>query len=53
MYIIACDQFYQAFPMLVRQETNAGVRWPGYEARSEVYTLIPRLSLIGEESEGN
>jgi len=28
-------QFYQAFPMLVLQATNAGVRRPGYEARRE------------------
>ena len=31
-YIIARDQFYQAFPILVLQATNAGVRRPGYEA---------------------
>ena len=31
-YIIALDQFYQAFPKLIPQATNAGVRRPGYEA---------------------
>jgi len=29
--VIACDQFYQAFPALVLQVTNAGVRRSGYE----------------------
>jgi len=32
-YIIACDQIYQAFPVLVLQVTNAGVRRPGYKAK--------------------
>ena len=31
-YVIARDQFYQAFPTLVLQATNAGVRRPGHEA---------------------
>jgi len=30
-------QFYQAFPMLVLQATNAGVRIPGYEATQLTY----------------
>jgi len=29
MYVIAHNQSYQAFPMLVQQATNAGVRRPG------------------------
>jgi len=31
-YVIAHDQFYQAFPALVLQATNAEVRRPGYNA---------------------
>ena len=30
-------QFYQAFPALVLQATNAGVRRPGYEATTYLY----------------
>ena len=47
-YIIAHDQ---CSPALVLQVTNAGVRWPGYEARSEAnrphnMTLYPHLKLL-------
>jgi len=31
-YVIHMTQFYQAFPVLLLQVTNAGVRRPGYEA---------------------
>ena len=32
-YVIAVSRFYKAFPMLVCQATNAGVRRPGYKAK--------------------
>jgi len=31
-YVTACDQYYQAFPKVASQVTNAGVTRPGYEA---------------------
>ena len=40
-YVIAHDQFCQAFPTLVLQTTNSGVRRPGYETNHEVVTAVP------------
>ena len=45
-YIIAHDQFYQAFPILVLQTTNSWVRRPGYETNHEVVTAATKQESV-------
>ena len=50
-YVTARDQFYQSFPALVLQATNAEVRRPGYNATQELlaleYSILVHTLLLG------
>jgi len=52
-YVIACDQFYQAFPTLVLQATNVGVGRPGYEARASERTPVRRVWWVTQPCHGS
>ena len=51
-YITACDQFYQAFPTLVLQAINAGVRRLGYEASFSLHASLQCSDMCTEVEQG-
>ena len=51
-YITACDQFYQAFPTLVLQAINAGVRRLGYEASFSLHASLQCSDMCTDVEQG-